>query len=192
MTEVTQNQDKTMLIAGWVLAVLMPIVGFFVGLAATIRGYAKHGIAMMVVSVLVVIGASALVVHEATKESDEQMAQLSAQVDQASKDAQAGFEKATSDAATNPDDEAATADAGVDQTATKTPLKDRIIKRNSLTSMSFAKNIVKAYDEQGAGNVEVYSPVTGSTYTVTMREDGSTGDVTATGRNGIRVVFTSS
>jgi hypothetical protein len=191
MIEVTKNQDKTMLIAGWALAVLMPIVGFFVGLAATIRGYAKHGIAMMVVSVLVTVAVSGLIVHEATKESDKQMAQVSAQLDEVAKDAQADIDSTSADVTDTTADETTSPDAGVDESATtEASLEDRIIKRDSLTSIAFAKNIVKAYDEQGPGAADVYSPVTDTTYTVKMREDSSTGDVTATGGNGIRVVFT--
>jgi hypothetical protein len=48
-----EKKDKTLVRLGWVFAFLMPIVGFFIGLATAIRGRAGHGVGIMATSVLV-------------------------------------------------------------------------------------------------------------------------------------------
>ena len=51
--EAGDKKDKTLVICGWTTAFLMPIVGFFIGLAAAIRGRTGHGIGIMATSVVV-------------------------------------------------------------------------------------------------------------------------------------------
>lgn len=56
--EASHHQDRASdgtVIAGYVTAILLPIVGFFVGLVLIIKNRAGHGIAAMVLSVAVVI-----------------------------------------------------------------------------------------------------------------------------------------
>lgn len=54
--------------AGYVFAVLMPIIGFFIGLALMIRGRAAHGVAAMVLSVLTVVVVVSLLAASASQE----------------------------------------------------------------------------------------------------------------------------
>jgi hypothetical protein len=50
-----EKKSKGLVIAGWVFAFMMPIVGFFIGRAAKVRGRTGHGIGIMVTSVLVLV-----------------------------------------------------------------------------------------------------------------------------------------
>jgi len=47
------DAPQGLVIAGYATAVLLPIVGFFVGLALIIKNRAGHGVAVMVISVIV-------------------------------------------------------------------------------------------------------------------------------------------
>lgn len=49
------RSDSSLVTAGYVFSLLIPIIGFFIGLALMIRGKANHGIACMVISVVTVI-----------------------------------------------------------------------------------------------------------------------------------------
>ena len=65
------KENQGLVWAGYIFAVLMPIVGFFLGLALIIRGRNGHGVACMVLSVLtVVVVASVLVGAAATDVAD--------------------------------------------------------------------------------------------------------------------------
>jgi hypothetical protein len=77
-----EKKDKGLVIAGWVFAFLMPIVGFFVGLAAAIRGRAGHGVAIMATSVLVTVVVAMLLIGSAASSVDKSLADAQAQVEQ--------------------------------------------------------------------------------------------------------------
>jgi Host cell surface-exposed lipoprotein len=89
-----EKKDKGLVIAGWIFAFLMPIVGFFIGLAAAIRGRAGHGVGIMATSVLVpviiiiaMVGSAASSVDTSTDSvsSTKQVAQKSADKPKAKK-----------------------------------------------------------------------------------------------------------
>jgi hypothetical protein len=73
-----KKKDKGLVIAGWVFAFLMPIVGFFIGLAAAIRGRTGHGIGIMATSVLVPVIIVIAIVGSAASSVDTSTASASA------------------------------------------------------------------------------------------------------------------
>ncbi len=55
------------------------------------------------------------------------------------------------------------------------------------TTCEFAQNVEDAYDDNGVGSYDVYSPVTGDSYWMTCSPDGS--EVACTGGNNASVYF---
>jgi hypothetical protein len=55
------------------------------------------------------------------------------------------------------------------------------------TTCDFAQNVESTYDDDGLGSYDVYSPVTGDTYSMTCSPDGS--EVACTGGNDASVYF---
>jgi C4-dicarboxylate transporter len=67
-----QDDDKVLVVWGYVLSVLIPIVGFFIGLAVMIRGKrAGHGVAMMVIAVVVIAIFTGIAIEQASNEAEE-------------------------------------------------------------------------------------------------------------------------
>ncbi len=66
-----ENPDSGLVTAGWIMAFLLPIVGFFVGLALLIRGNRiGHGIGVMIASVIVPVIVVSLIAAGASSELD--------------------------------------------------------------------------------------------------------------------------
>ena len=66
-----EKKDATLIRLGWVTAFLMPIVGFFIGLASAIRGSARHGVGIMVTAVLVTVVLAMAIVGSAASSVDK-------------------------------------------------------------------------------------------------------------------------
>lgn len=65
-----EKSDTGLITAGWILAFLMPLVGFFIGLALMIRGRAGNGVGVMVTSVLVVVIVTSIILSAAATEAE--------------------------------------------------------------------------------------------------------------------------
>jgi hypothetical protein len=74
---VTEDGGSGLAIAGYVLAVLMPLVGFILGIVAITRppghGSKKHGVAIVVVSVVAFVVYLALIIHAADQAAQQSL-----------------------------------------------------------------------------------------------------------------------
>ena len=68
------TKDTVLVRLGWVFAFLMPLVGFFVGVAAAIRGHARQGAGIMVAAVLVTVIAGSMVISSVAHSVDGSLA----------------------------------------------------------------------------------------------------------------------
>jgi hypothetical protein len=75
-----EKKDATLIRLGWATAFLMPIVGFFIGLASAIRGSARHGVGIMVTAVLVTVVLTMAIVGSAASSVDKQLNDAQAQL----------------------------------------------------------------------------------------------------------------
>lgn len=67
----SKKEDGGLVAAGWITALFLPIVGFFVGLALLIRGNRiGHGIAVMITSVLLPVIIFSVILASASSELD--------------------------------------------------------------------------------------------------------------------------
>lgn len=60
MHQPPNQASRGLTVAGYITAIIIPIVGFFVGLALILKNRAGHGIAVMVLSVLIPVMAFAV------------------------------------------------------------------------------------------------------------------------------------